>query len=265
MAYALKAMSSEVTVVVKNPYATSDSFYMVLPTALRVCDLKKRLSVTYPSHPPIDTQRIIHCGRLCADDDTLKSLLSHSADDSVTLHLAIKPVDTALPLPTAGSAPYPPPMMLMPPYAMMNMTPYQYGYYNPYQLPPYAPMMPMTLPTPTVTVTAAVRRAAQTQSDGKRFTSPKRHVSVGQTKRSQIAAADTVAVTAACNRRITKRYNAATDRHSSATATATATERCRRGTGGGSVSEQRGYAAPLLRSELASAPCPRTRSTSGWS
>ncbi|KUF98053.1 hypothetical protein AM587_10006578 [Phytophthora nicotianae] len=75
-----------VNLVVRNVYTPSESLALSIDPKTLVGDLKRRLSVEFPSTPIVSAQKLIFGGKICGDDEPLEQILvqmqsSHDKDD----------------------------------------------------------------------------------------------------------------------------------------------------------------------------------------
>ncbi|ETI33376.1 hypothetical protein F441_19804, partial [Phytophthora nicotianae CJ01A1] len=88
-----------VNLVVRNVYTPSESLALSIDPKTLVGDLKRRLSVEFPSTPIVSAQKLIFGGKICGDDEPLEQILvqmqsSHDKDDDscgepVVFHLLV--------------------------------------------------------------------------------------------------------------------------------------------------------------------------------
>ncbi|KAF1792246.1 Ubiquitin-related domain [Phytophthora cactorum] len=93
------ATSPLVNLVVRNVYTPSQSLALTVDPKMLVGELKRRLSVEFPSEPAVSAQKLIFGGKICGDDEPLEQVLaqmqsSHSKDDDnseepVVFHLLV--------------------------------------------------------------------------------------------------------------------------------------------------------------------------------
>ena len=67
----------EVHVVIKTPSIKTTDFHLSqTPTFLTVLELKEQLSVSFPSNPGVEQQRLIYGGKILQDGMTLGEVLA---------------------------------------------------------------------------------------------------------------------------------------------------------------------------------------------
>ncbi|KAF4035245.1 hypothetical protein GN244_ATG12747 [Phytophthora infestans] len=93
------ASPSLVNLVVRNVYTPSQSLALTVGSETLVGELKRRLSVEFPSSPAVSAQKLIFGGKICGDDEPLELILaqmqsSHSnvgdsSGEPVVFHLLV--------------------------------------------------------------------------------------------------------------------------------------------------------------------------------
>ncbi|KAG1695150.1 hypothetical protein DVH05_020791 [Phytophthora capsici] len=83
-----------VNLVVRNVYTPSQSLSLSADLQTLVGELKRRLSVEFPSSPAVSTQKLIFGGKICGDDEPLKQILAQvqkdaDSDEPVVFHLLV--------------------------------------------------------------------------------------------------------------------------------------------------------------------------------
>jgi hypothetical protein len=86
--------STLLTLHVKCPTVDHSPFTCQLPATATVRELKAALADHFPTHPPIQDQRIVHAGRLLDNDgmslfDALR-LNGNGGDTNMTVHLVVR-------------------------------------------------------------------------------------------------------------------------------------------------------------------------------
>uniref|UniRef100_M4BWZ5 Ubiquitin-like domain-containing protein n=1 Tax=Hyaloperonospora arabidopsidis (strain Emoy2) TaxID=559515 RepID=M4BWZ5_HYAAE len=64
-----------VSLVVRNVYTPSQALALTVDARTLVGELKRRLSVEFPSRPSVESQKLIFGGKVCSDDETLAHVL----------------------------------------------------------------------------------------------------------------------------------------------------------------------------------------------
>lgn len=70
------AMAREVKIVVKNVYAPAEQQQFIVEEAALVRELKQLVSERFPGSPQPAHQKLIFGGKVCADSDALRTILS---------------------------------------------------------------------------------------------------------------------------------------------------------------------------------------------
>ncbi|POM76093.1 membrane protein [Phytophthora palmivora] len=89
------AASAHVNLVVRNVYTPSQSLALSADLKTLVGELKRRLSVEFPSAPSVQSQKLIFGGKICRDDEPLEHVLSShrkdddSSEEAVVFHLLV--------------------------------------------------------------------------------------------------------------------------------------------------------------------------------
>ncbi|OWZ07675.1 putative membrane protein [Phytophthora megakarya] len=84
-----------VNLVVRNVYTPAESLALSIDPQTLVGELKRRLSVEFPSSPSVSSQKLIFGGKICRDDESLEQILSihrkddDSSEEAVVLHLLV--------------------------------------------------------------------------------------------------------------------------------------------------------------------------------
>ncbi|KAK1946200.1 hypothetical protein P3T76_001753 [Phytophthora citrophthora] len=83
-----------VNLVVRNVYTPSQSLSLSVALQTLVGELKRRLSVEFPSSPAVSAQKLIFGGKICGDDELLEQILAQvqkdvDNDEPVVLHLLV--------------------------------------------------------------------------------------------------------------------------------------------------------------------------------
>lgn len=95
-------MGSKAKLIIKAANGSVADFRVDAQLEWTVHDLKSHLYRYYPSHPPLQSQKLIHSGRLLMEHETVREIVPERGDNPLVIHLVAYERSSSLPAVTTS-------------------------------------------------------------------------------------------------------------------------------------------------------------------